>query len=338
MQLDRRPAMIHADHGVRPMAADVVRVRDEGQRVPVDEEVALSADEVLDDVLAALFLSEVVEGLGAAGGRGAVAAAARHTVVTAAAARHRVVARAAARTGAAADEARAAALQGLMAVGKNNDPLLAAGLEDFQGGVGDRRRAEGAGYSRAALLVDDVVAGAAHVDRVMTGETILVDYAARIQGQGIVAAADDDGALAVNVDSIVAVPGDDGAATENVDVNVAAARNADRGAHCFFPRSPQLKPGISLMAMVDRRLAMQKVCQGKNCSESQNVTDLIPLLYFGFMTPSCVLALVWRNARMRALFWIILSNGVASRSPKTPRAPGLRLLRPAAVACLMPSR
>jgi len=230
VQLDRRPAMIHADHGVRPMAADVVRVRDEGQRVPVDEEVALSADEVLDDVLAALFLSEVVEGLGAAGGRGAVAAAARHTVVTAAAARHRVVARAAARTG-AADEARAAALQGLMAVRQNNDPLLAARLEDLQGGVGDRRRAEGAGYSRAALLVDDVVAGAAHVDRVMTGETILVDYAARIQGQGIVAAADDDGALAVNVDSIVAVPGDDGAATENVDVNVAATRNADGGAH-----------------------------------------------------------------------------------------------------------
>lgn len=221
MQLDRRPAMIHADHGVRTMGADVVSVRHKGQRMTVDEEVARSADEVPDDVLTALFLSGDVEGLGAA-----VAAA-----MAAAAARHRVVASAAARTGAVADEARAAALQGLMTVRENNDPLLAARLKDFQRGVGDRGRAESAGYGGAALLVDDVVAGAADVDRVMAGETILVDHAARIERQRIVAAADYDGAIAVNVDPVVAIPGDDGAATENVDVNVAATRNTDGGAH-----------------------------------------------------------------------------------------------------------
>jgi hypothetical protein len=269
MQLDRSLAMIHSDQGVRTLAADFVSISHEGQRMTVEEEVILSADEVLDDVLGAFLFRVEVEGL-AAGRRGAVAAAARYTAVTAAgamaaaAARDRVVTCAAARAGTvAADEARAAALEGLMAVRQNNNPFLAARLEDFQRGMRDRRCAESAGYGGAALLVDDVVAGAADMDRVMTGAAVLVDHAARIKRQRIVAAADDDGALAVDVNSVVAVPGDDGAATENVDVNVAAARNADGSAHCFSPRSPQLKPGISFMAMVDRQLAMQKVCQGK---------------------------------------------------------------------------
>jgi len=67
---------------------------------------------------------------------------------------------------------------------------------------------------------------------------MLVDDAARAQGQRIVAAADDDLARTSDIDRIITIAGVYGTATINGDINVTATRNADGGAHWFSPLNP----------------------------------------------------------------------------------------------------
>jgi hypothetical protein len=233
VQLDGGAAAMHADDGIGALGTDVVgTVHREGDRGTVDNQIILAGEEVLDEVLAvALLLRVEVEEVmpTRAGGRGVMTRSAGRRGV-ARAARCRGVARAARRSGGAG-----ASDQRDVAADRDFPGRMSRLLNNFERAPGDRGMAECAADGGAALLNDGVVAGAADVDRVMAGGAMLDDRAALAEREGIVAAADDDLALACDVDLVVAVAGEHGAAAKNGDIDFSASGNTDGGGHWTSP-------------------------------------------------------------------------------------------------------
>src|SRR5580700_208903 len=229
VQLDRRLATIHADRGLVGMQGDVLHILHVIERMARDKQVLLAGDEVLEQMLAVVFeeIKRRVAALAAA-----MAAAAADGVVARTALR---VSRAGASRGAVARTAGAASGGGDLAVGEDDDALLAARLKHLQRRVGDDRLAKGPRYGGVAFLADDVVAAGAEVDRVVARKTMLGDRPTMAHHQSVVAAADDDGAIARDVDIIVTVTRNDGAPAKNGYVNVSATRNTDASAHWTSP-------------------------------------------------------------------------------------------------------
>jgi hypothetical protein len=244
VQLNGGAAAVHGNDGVGTVGADVVgTVHREGDRVTGDDQMILSGEEVLDEVpaVALLMRVEVEEAMATRAGSRGVMTAARS-------AGGRAVARAARRramTGAACCGGLArAADQRDVTADRDFPRRMPRLLNNFQRAPGDRGMTECAADGGVALLNDGVVAGAADVNRVMAGGAMLDDRAALAEGQGIVAAADDDLALPGDVDLVVAVASEHGAAAKNGDINPSATRNTDGGGHKNSPLSPAPIPGF----------------------------------------------------------------------------------------------
>jgi hypothetical protein len=221
VQLDRRPATIHADHGLVSMEGNVLHILHVVERMTRDKQVILAGDEVLKEMLT-VVLEEVEE---------VVAAAAAVT----AAADHGVMARTAAlRVGRAVPAGSAGGPstdQRHMAADHYFPGRLAGRLDDFQLAAEDRGLAERTRYRGGPLLDNVVVTSTSDVDRVMTGDAMLGDCAAIAEGKRVVAAPDDYFAASGDVDLIGTVAGDYGAAAENGYVRLPATSNTDCSGH-----------------------------------------------------------------------------------------------------------